>query len=305
MFRKLLLSVLLVLGFIPKAGWVFAMTSTNYGIAWDSINSGGLDEGSSTNYILQDTVGEQATGDSSSTNYQVSAGYRVFDASSQLSFDLYTQENSIRIAYTAFSDAGKTVNVSSAASFLVGDMIGVVENDGLSESIAVGKILSIVGLTLTVDAWNGSPVLIGALPSGGDDVVYRLNGSAAQLGTLGSSLGNTSLTATNVSTTAPNGYSVYVSDDGDLRASGSASIQDVADGAVTIGSEEYGWHVFGASATNTASDYAFSTSTALIQSSSTAATNERIALIYKVSISPSTPAGSYAHTVYYTVTANY
>lgn len=60
---------------------VFAMTSTNYGITWDSINQGGLDISTSTNYGIKDTVGEIATGESTSTNYQISAGYRVGEGS--------------------------------------------------------------------------------------------------------------------------------------------------------------------------------------------------------------------------------
>lgn len=60
---------------------VLAMTSTNYGISWDSLNSGGLDVSTSTNYGLKDTIGEHATGYSSSTNYQISAGYRAGEGS--------------------------------------------------------------------------------------------------------------------------------------------------------------------------------------------------------------------------------
>ena len=55
------------------------MTSTNFELPWDSINSGGDDISSSTNFGLRDTAGEQATGLSSSTNFEASAGYRVGD----------------------------------------------------------------------------------------------------------------------------------------------------------------------------------------------------------------------------------
>lgn len=60
---------------------VLAMTSTNYGISWDSINSGGLDVSTSTNYGLKDTIGEAATGNSTSSNYEISAGYRAGEGS--------------------------------------------------------------------------------------------------------------------------------------------------------------------------------------------------------------------------------
>lgn len=58
------------------ASRVFAMTSTNYGIIFDSMNGGGIDVSTSTNFHLQDTAGEQATGFSNSTNFIDSAGYR-------------------------------------------------------------------------------------------------------------------------------------------------------------------------------------------------------------------------------------
>jgi hypothetical protein len=62
------------------------MGSSNYRIDSDSVNSGGLDISSSTNYGLLDTVGEVGTGFSSSTNYNIYAGYRQsISASSTIS----------------------------------------------------------------------------------------------------------------------------------------------------------------------------------------------------------------------------
>lgn len=62
------------------------MNSANYGIAWDSVNSGGEDTSSSTNFGLRDTYGEQATGDSSSTSFTDTAGYRVGDEATSTPF---------------------------------------------------------------------------------------------------------------------------------------------------------------------------------------------------------------------------
>ena len=50
------------------------MQSSTYRIQSDSLNFGGL-ESSSGNYKLNDTLGESATGDSSSSNYSIHAGY--------------------------------------------------------------------------------------------------------------------------------------------------------------------------------------------------------------------------------------
>lgn len=282
-----------------------AMTSTNYAINWDSVNSGGDDMSSSTNFILRDTIGEQAVGPSTSTNYSMRAGYRQGDTEKTvITFDIGTQVNASETAYTAFDSVGKNVTVSSVAAFSTGTFIGVVENEGLSQIIAVGKISSIAGTTLTVDAWEGSPGSLSPIPAGGDDFVYRLNGSAAELGTLSAAIGSTSLTRTSVITNLADGYTVYVNTDGDLRYGSGASIARVSDGTVSLGSEEYGARVYGTTATSTGSDFGLATSTRAIQTSATFANDDRIGLVYKIAITASTPAGSYSQFVFYTITPN-
>ncbi len=57
----------------------YTMSSSNYRIENDSINTGGLDVATSTNYRLKDTIGEIATGNSTSTSYNLYAGYRQMD----------------------------------------------------------------------------------------------------------------------------------------------------------------------------------------------------------------------------------
>lgn len=58
-----------------------AASSANYRIEADSLNFGGL-LSSSTNYRLEDTLGESATGDSASGSYKIKAGYRTMLGSS-------------------------------------------------------------------------------------------------------------------------------------------------------------------------------------------------------------------------------
>lgn len=57
---------------------VFAQVrqSPSYQIVSDSVNVGGGENGVSPSYRLSDTVGEQATGPSESSSYQLQAGYR-------------------------------------------------------------------------------------------------------------------------------------------------------------------------------------------------------------------------------------
>jgi hypothetical protein len=61
-----------------------AMSSGGYSIVQDSLNTGG-GLGTSTSYVLESTVGEVATGDSTSTSYSVRAGYQQVDAPSTIS----------------------------------------------------------------------------------------------------------------------------------------------------------------------------------------------------------------------------
>ncbi len=300
------LLVALAIHFVYRNG-AFAMTSTNYQVNWDSVNSGGTDVGTSTNYSLRDTVGEQATGFSTSTNYTVSAGYRTGDeAGMALSFQIGTIEDSTEQAYSSYNTTTKQIVVTNGAAFLVDDFIAVVENKGLNQKISFGKIRTINVNTIIVDRWDGDQDSVGGAPSGGDDFVYRMNGNSVAFGQLSSVSAKTSMTGTRVSSDAQNGYTVYVSEDGNLRNGTSTHILDVVDGQVTVGSEEYGWRVFGDKATNTGSDFAFSTSTTAIQNSASRTLDyEGVGLVYKISIAQFTPAGSYSHIVQYTITPNY
>ncbi len=61
---------------LPSLALADVMSSTNYRIIADSVNSGGL-LGSSTSYNIEDTLGEIATGDSQSSSYKLLAGYQA------------------------------------------------------------------------------------------------------------------------------------------------------------------------------------------------------------------------------------
>lgn len=68
------ISILVITGIAPVFAYV--MESNNYRIQSDSINVGGTDDQTSTNYKMSDTIGEIASGESGSTNYKLKAGYR-------------------------------------------------------------------------------------------------------------------------------------------------------------------------------------------------------------------------------------
>lgn len=98
------------------------------------------------------------------------------------------------------------------------------------------------------------------------------------------------------STNSLDGYATTIVEDGNLR-DGAKIISAVADGAVTIGSEEYGIGLIGA-------DKAFATDQAItgvpltIASALTGPISAHaVTVTHKASISSSTLAGSYSHTV--------
>jgi len=64
---------LLIIGNYPALAYV--MESSHYRIQSDSLNIGGS-LGTSDNYIIEDTVGEIATGPSESSSYELKAGYQ-------------------------------------------------------------------------------------------------------------------------------------------------------------------------------------------------------------------------------------
>ena len=302
--RSILCIVLMVI-----LGWTnavsAAMTSTNYQIPFDSLNSGGTDFSSSTNFNMNDTLGEQATGYGTSTNFMLHAGYRQSDENAMIALDVGAQENLTQTAYTAFQSSGPaTVTVASTTSFATSSHISVVENRGLTQKLAVGKITGITGNVITVDKWDGDNATMSAVPAGGDDFAFRTDGSAVQFGTLIPLVGTTSNVHTEVTTNASTGYTLHVYSDGYLRTL-TNHIKDVTDGLISGDAEEYGASVVGVKAVGVGSDFAVTTTHTLIQTSAGPGINDRIGMNYKIFIVPATLAGSYTQHVTYLLTANF
>lgn len=283
------------------------MSSSNFQINWDSINTGGDDFANSASYQLNDSVGQIADGTSTGVLYSLKAGFRAAEASPEaLGLTLRAQEVATQVTYSAFSRIGKTVTVSSAGYLSVGDYVAVVENAGFSQRVAIGRVTVIAANVVTVDGWDGDPYSMSSSPSGGDDFVYRLGGTAIAFGALTAGNQNTSVAGISVSSTAMNGYSVYIQGDGSLR-SGLNTIASVADGAVSIGSEEYGMSVTGTRAFGAGVDTAVTSSQRIIGQSSTTSSSigDRVGMVFKLSTTAATTPGTYGQAVFYTLTANY
>ena len=125
------------------------------------------------------------------------------------------------------------------------------------------------------------------------------------------SLGNLSATTVasgsetiTVSTNSPTGYASTIVEDGNLR-SGAADINDVADGSVTAGSEEYGVITSGVAGQMNGVDTAITGVAQNVAASSTPVLSEQTTLAYKAAISSATAYGYYSHQVTFTTTANY
>ena len=82
----------LVLAAVPLSAFADAMSSPSYKIKFDSLNSGG-GFATSTSFGIQDTLGEQATGDSTGTLYNVRAGYQQVDAPAYITVSLNPNVN--------------------------------------------------------------------------------------------------------------------------------------------------------------------------------------------------------------------
>jgi len=303
LFQKLLF---MAFALFLISGTAYAMTSTNYQIPWDNVNTGGFDFATSTNYSLNDTVGD-ISGVGTSTNYTLSAGYRVAELAAILSVTIRSQNTAVQTAFTAFNNAGNTVTVASTVGFSVGDLISVVENQGFAELVAIGKITDISGTTITVDNWDGEPTSLSPVPAGGDDFVFLMDANAINLGSVTSTEENVALAVTSIQTDAANGFTVYIQPNQLLQNASSTVITSVTDGAVSLSSEEYGAENIGVTALNTGSDLGVTSTQRAIQTSgtNTGAVSDKMATLYKLAITDATQSGTYTQTIFYTLTANF
>ena len=153
-------------------------------------------------------------------------------------------------------------------------------------------------------------------------LTLTLSATSCALGTLSSANIQTCQYNSTVSTNASSGYTAYIKDDGNLR-NATNDIDDVAGGTTDYGSEEYGVSTSegdsvditatNSSATCTSNDGGTTATNALAlttsdQSYATEASpidSDVVTLCHSASISGTTPAGAYSHTVTITVIGNF
>lgn len=283
-----------------------AMSSTNYQILWDAIGVGGSELGASSGgtYLLRDSIGDLASGESSSANYAISAGYRsgIYDPVVKIVY--YIQDKNTEVAATQL--VGLTVTVTITSDYSVGNFVVVVQDQGTTQVAAIGQIVSLTPTTITVDSWTdgGSSPMI----DGSADYVYQLSGTSLPLGSLHSSVVTTGIVAWEATADVSQGYGVYVVDSGQPQTVGGDTLADVTDGVVSVGDSEYGGRssdVTLATSTFDVADSAFTTTPQLVASRGDNTFVARDFLTIKAAISSTQPAGSYTSTVALVLVGDY
>jgi hypothetical protein len=158
-----LLGTLVLLILIPIAQ-AQVMTSSNYQIDSDSVNSGG-GYSTSTNYQTESTAGEIATGYATSSSYQLQAGY-------QQNLETYS------------------VSLTGALDVLLGPALGGITGGVASGSTAVVVVTdSPAGYQLTIAAslspamQKGADTIADYVPSGGvPDFLFTTGPTAVHFG---------------------------------------------------------------------------------------------------------------------------
>ncbi|MFA5022388.1 MAG: hypothetical protein WC508_04890 [Patescibacteria group bacterium] len=172
LFFFLLFFGLGILFLIPLQLWA-DMSSTNYTIWADVFSSGGTEDSSSTNYGLQDTIGESVvlSNTSTSASYGLKAGFREMYPDQYLTFAVSATTIDLgNLSTSAASTASHTMTVdTNAAHGFTVSMSGSTLSNGTDDINAIGAVAAAsapgtnqFGINL---AANTSPA-IGASPSG-------------------------------------------------------------------------------------------------------------------------------------------
>ncbi len=207
----------------------------------------------------------------------------------------------ILLIVSLFSPTVLNANMSGGNYEIYADSIGVSE-----AHVASGGDFGLFGTggeSFATSTAGGAYVLRGGFQALEKGILeMALDANTVNFGTLNTiSVTERDLVLT-VGTDSHTGYSVTVSEDGNLR-DGSDDINDVVDGAVTAGSEEYGI------ATDDGGDGLLTQDEAITNGLAVAATNGEVnnrttTITLKAAVSPSTVDGSYSHDLTFTITVN-
>ncbi len=190
-------------------------------------------------------------------------------------------------SYRLFADTlSSGGDYSTSTNYRVWDVIGEVTSEESSTSTNFASKVGFAALNL-------------------DNILTAtLSRESVNLGDLSpASASQESLTISYVSNA--NGFTTTILEDGNLRAPGGADINDVADGSVTAGFEEYGIRTSGSIGQQNNADVSITTTAKTIASISSSTPTTSVTLLFKTAVSQSTPEGNYGHNVTITTTGNF
>ncbi len=144
MLKKISISVVAFSVLVLPVAVFARMTSTNYTIYADSVNTGGV-YSSSTSYTLEDTTGEGGVGTSTGGVYEIRAGYQAMDLDSGETLDVAITTSSL--------DLGElSINAVSSKSTIVSVTTDSATGYAMTISNTTGSSLTAVVAGATVEA---------------------------------------------------------------------------------------------------------------------------------------------------------
>lgn len=214
-------------------------------------------------------------------------------AAARLAESISSSNHNLGVAVT--SVAGGTVYLQNVIS------AGTLGNVAMTEVGDSGDVITLVGMS---GGSNAGYELRGGFQAMEQGVIgVSLNESSIALGELSAASVATGTVVASVTTTAPTGYSLTMQDDGNLR-SGANDIDDVTDGSVTAGSEEYGFITSGQDAV-ILSDTAITTSDRTIAKRTIPTSGIQTTIQFRASLdSTQTKQGTYSHAIVFSSTVN-
>jgi len=142
----------------------------------------------------------------------------------------------------------------------------------------------------------------GFLQTSSGTLSFSLDKNTINFGELSLNSVSSDAVVATVSVSVDTGYTLSISEDGNLRTVDGLDIDDVVDGVVTIGSEEYG-------ISTTGDDGILVVDTAVgdnveVAYSASEAVNQATTINFETAISINSRAGNYSHIVTFTATTN-
>ncbi|MFH0952466.1 MAG: right-handed parallel beta-helix repeat-containing protein [Patescibacteria group bacterium] len=245
----------------------------------------------------------------------IDAQYYAFD---------YTNASGLNIASTAtvteLSD-GSFDNIAAGGSYItVADITSVDDfynnvfddnGDGTDSNVTYN--VNADGANIAWTFWDYSGNKAGeaydneansAYVGWGEELTLSLSSNTIDLGTINTSATSNDNHTLTVTSTADSGYTCSVVEDGDLRDGFGNTINDVSDGTVTAGEEEYGLSCSGGDC-QLLGDIAMSGSPLTVASNAGEVTGEATTMTYTGAVDADTPGSNYSQDVTYTCTANF